>query len=257
MRSRSLHSRSRRARRPVVAIALIALLAVPVALVSSINASPPAGAAPVGSPVADDAAAAGGVDRRGFEPRPQNVTANQRRPSARELRAWRSAARLDRAAEGPPPLPLGGIRDAAYYLDRVTGAFRGTTDEILQWAAFKWGLDRDLLRAQAVQESRWRQEAVGDDGESFGLMQLKGTKQPGTFPLSRRSTAFNVDYAAMLLRHCFDGFAVWLGNGYRAGDLRGCLGYYFSGKWGTEEGDAYAERVEAKLAARAWERKGF
>jgi hypothetical protein len=139
----------------------------------------------------------------------------------------------------------------------VTGAFSGTTDEILQWAAHKWGLDEDLLRAQAVQESHWRQDAVGDHGRSFGLMQLKDEKQPGTFPLSRMSTAFNVDYASMLLRHCYDGFATWLGDGYRAGDMHGCLGYYFSGEWASEEGDAYAERVERQLAARSWRRRDF
>jgi autotransporter family porin len=45
---------------------------------------------------------------------------------------------------------------------RVTGNFTGTTDEILQWAACKWGIDEDLVRAQAAFESWWRQDAKGD-----------------------------------------------------------------------------------------------
>jgi hypothetical protein len=39
------------------------------------------------------------------------------------------------------------------WLDRVTGDFAGTTDEILQWGACKWGVDPDLVRAQAAKES--------------------------------------------------------------------------------------------------------
>ena len=33
----------------------------------------------------------------------------------------------------------------------------GTTDEIFQWAACKWGVPDDLLRAVAVRESTWHQ----------------------------------------------------------------------------------------------------
>lgn len=49
-----------------------------------------------------------------------------------------------------------------YLYPRVTGNFTGTTDEIIQWAACKWGMDEDLLRAQTVQESSWFQNAMGD-----------------------------------------------------------------------------------------------
>ena len=38
---------------------------------------------------------------------------------------------------------------------RVTGNFTGTTAEIIQWAACKWGIDEDTMRAAAVQESYW------------------------------------------------------------------------------------------------------
>src|SRR6266568_4151530 len=44
-----------------------------------------------------------------------------------------------------------------WLLPRVDGQFTGTTDEIFQWAACKWGLSDDVLRAIAVRESTWYQ----------------------------------------------------------------------------------------------------
>ena len=124
----------------------------------------------------------------------------------------------------------------------MTGRFTGTTDEILQWAAWKWGFDEDILRAQAVVESGWHMSMIGDGGASFGLMQLKWTSNPGTYPLSSLSTAFNADYSAALLRYYYDGSAAWLNDrprrgSYVAGDLAGSLGAYFSGSWHTPEAD--------------------
>ena len=49
-----------------------------------------------------------------------------------------------------------------YKYPRVTGNQIGTTDELIQWTSCKWGMDEDLLRAQAVQESYWFQNAIGD-----------------------------------------------------------------------------------------------
>jgi len=40
---------------------------------------------------------------------------------------------------------------------RVNGNFVGTTDEILQWAACKWGIPDNVIRAVAYQESTWYQ----------------------------------------------------------------------------------------------------
>ena len=44
-----------------------------------------------------------------------------------------------------------------WLLQRVDGRFTGTTDEIFQWAACKWGLPDNLIRADAVIESTWFQ----------------------------------------------------------------------------------------------------
>src|SRR6185369_10957389 len=45
---------------------------------------------------------------------------------------------------------------------RVTGNFTGTTDEIIQWTACKWGIDEDVVRAQIAKESWWHQDSKGD-----------------------------------------------------------------------------------------------
>jgi hypothetical protein len=95
---------------------------------------------------------------------------------------------------------------------RVDGNFTGTTDEILQWGARKWGFDEDLVRATAAEESWWKQPATGDftydtsqcpsgavysgSGcyESYGIFQIKARDATGSYPSSLQSTAFNVDY---------------------------------------------------------------
>ena len=139
----------------------------------------------------------------------------------------------------------------------MTGAFRGTTDEVLQWAAAKWGFEADLLRAVAVAESGWRQGFVGDRGESFGLMQVRRTYHTGTFPLARESLAFNADYYGAVLRYYFDGCASWLndearGERYAAGDVWGSVGAWFAGRWRTPEAESYIGRVRRARADRAW-----
>jgi len=50
---------------------------------------------------------------------------------------------------------------------RVDGQFTGTTDEIIQWAACKWGLPDNLLRAIAVRESTWFSSLHYQDGEVY------------------------------------------------------------------------------------------
>ena len=47
---------------------------------------------------------------------------------------------------------------------RINGDFTGTTEEILRWAACKWGIGQDIVFAQAAVESWWRQDNLGDWG---------------------------------------------------------------------------------------------
>jgi hypothetical protein len=58
------------------------------------------------------------------------------------------------------PRAVGGAYDKrwdSWLLQRVDGQYSGTTDEIFQWAACKWGLQDNMLRAIAVRESTWYQ----------------------------------------------------------------------------------------------------
>jgi hypothetical protein len=186
---------------------------------------------PAGSALPSDAECARRVERNAWEPRPDNADANQTIPPGPVIsRSW----------AGPSTAPLQA---------RVTGAFTGTTDEILQWASCKWGLATDVVRAQAVQESRWRQSTRGDGGVSLGLMQIKSTYWHGTAPWSARSTAYNVDWSLGLWRACFEGLV----HGAQArGDLWGCVGAHYSGFWLDPLARKYIRWVQEYLAAREW-----
>ena len=157
---------------------------------------------------------------------------------------------------------------------RVTGNFTGTTDEILQWAACKWGIDEDVVRAQIVKESFWNQSAIGDNGQSYGLGQVREPYHGSAFEDDNaiRSSAYNVDYTYAGWRSCFEGNETWLntverGREYTAGDLWGCVGVWFSGRWYTEwairyieggdTGDYGAIGVEQHLQRRTWEEESF
>lgn len=146
---------------------------------------------------------------------------------------------------------------------QVDGNFTGTTDEILEWAACKWGWDQDMAKAEAVIESTWRQSNVGDDGHSFGILQVKASPDSesasantgwGGFPWIQQSTALDADAQMAYLRACYDGQTPWLGSGYHAGDAWGCVGSWFSGNWLSPDAQAYISQVQAALNAQAWTR---
>jgi len=147
---------------------------------------------------------------------------------------------------------------------KVSGNFTGSTDEILQWVACKWGLDEDIVRAQIVRESYWDQRAVGDDGESFGLGQVRAPYHPSAFvnDNAKVSSAYNVDYTYAVWRDCFEGRMTWLntverGLEYAAGDVWGCLGVWFSGRWYTQAAIDYMNLVRSDLDNRVWETQNF
>jgi len=141
-----------------------------------------------------------------------------------------------------------------YILGRITGRFEGTTDEIFDWAAIKWGLPDNLLRTIAYMESDWHQSNYGDYVTdraecprgytrlpcpvTFGIVGIKSTSWPGIYPWNRKSTAAAVDAIGGWLRGCYEGWVLWLrgpGNRshgvYHAGDIWGCVGAWYSGRW--------------------------
>lgn len=195
-----------------------------------------------------------------------------------------------------------------WLLARVDGQFTGTTDEIFQWGACKWGLSDNMLRAIADEESTWYQyetypsgrcvsfygcgdffsassppsvlycDAIARYGydyqkdhgagmcpQTFSIVGIKSWQAPswgqmpdnqnGTFPFSRDSTAFAVDYLASHLRGCYEGWELWLrdvNRSYGAGDIWGCVGSWFSGDWHSAAAERYVSRVRANLSGHTW-----
>jgi hypothetical protein len=159
---------------------------------------------------------------------------------------------------------------------RITGAYTGSTTQILRWAACKWGVDENLVRAQAKVESSLRQTRTGDwtdqaehcapghelgvDGragmcpESWGILQVKYQFFRGAFPGAITSTAYNLDTAYGVWRACYEGYESWLadfeepGHEYRSGDIWGCVGRWYSGAWYNEPARGYLACVQ-KIAA--------
>jgi len=46
----------------------------------------------------------------------------------------------------------------------VDGQYTGTTDMIFRWAACKWGIDEDVVRAQATNE-HWSWDQLDSGGD--------------------------------------------------------------------------------------------
>jgi len=204
-----------------------------------------------GSSLPSDSECAAQVAYSSWEPRPQNETANHTTPTSSELD---SVADASVSADGGAPTS---------YFARVTGNFTGTTDEILQWGACKWGFDVNLVRAIAANESWWKQSADGDDGVTFGILQIKSTDYPSTVPMSQESTAFNVDWKLAYQRACFDGKLGYLqgSNGYPSSDsgtaLWGCVGQWYSGQWYDSAAQTYISQVKTLMDNRVWQEPGF
>jgi autotransporter family porin len=167
---------------------------------------------------------------------------------------------------------------------RIDGDFTGTTNQILRWTACKWGIDEDLVAAQAAVESWWRQSNLGDWGqdpsqcppdhgpgvdgmagkcpESYGILQNRYALERAAWPGIERSTAMNADVAYAIWRACYEGYELWLNdverNGrYSAGDAWGCVGRWFAGRWHTPAAEAYIAKVKDYEQRRVWEQADF
>jgi hypothetical protein len=231
---------------------------------------------PVGSysRLPDDTAAATEVHRSTWEPRPANARYNSVMPVHLALRRVSDGAR----AYDP--------HWNKYILGRITGYFTGTSDEIFQWAAAKWGIPDNIIRTISYMESGWRQtnygDYVGDRKQcpagyqtlpcpvTFGIVGTKSTSWPGIFPWNRDSTAAAVDVLGGWLRGCYEGWVWWLGEHgnrshgvYHAGDIWGCVGAWYSGNWldgaaaTPGSGENYIHRAQYWEHYRPWLRSGF
>jgi len=271
-----------------------------------------------------------------WEPRPENYQQNHTMPAPGAMAA---AFRLRPRDQGNAYSRLWDT----WLLPRVDGRFTGTTDEILQWAACKWGLPENLIRADAAVESTWFQymhfpgnasaggggggscywkrgcgdnflsptpstitycNAIATQGllpgevhnyqkdpvtssggypytprpgmcpKTFSILGVMSWANPagtsgypypgnqnGTFPFTRDSTAAAADYWGASIRGCYEGWETWLKNTgthtYRAGDLWGCIGSWFSGQWHSPAANAYIAKVQSTERNRIWLDPGF
>jgi autotransporter family porin len=209
---------------------------------------------PPGARLPSAAQCAARVHRSKWEPRGQNRTQNAK------------------IVAQPVMLPDNTAFNRAWqrkYKPRINGKFRGTTDEIIQWASCKWGISDELNRARAVKESHWRQGTFGDfesrsrghcppgwkRGDpcptSFGILQSKWYYRPGTYPRTRVSTAFMLDSALAETRGCLDGM-MWFGGKSR-GHTWDCVGVWYSGSWKGGY-SSYVAHVKQILKSKPWRR---
>jgi hypothetical protein len=175
------------------------------------------------------------------------------------------------------------------YVNGDDGMHHPTTDELIQWAAHKWGIPEDWLRAEYVHESYWNQFMLGDDTavsaawyrrypsqsrlagsssvyQSLGITQVRwapdGSLHPGTEPLRWLSTAFNIDYQAATLRFFYDNpeesRTAWNDSSYRPCQAWNSVGGWFSPyPWGNTAQATYAAAVRQILAQRGWASSSF
>ena len=100
------------------------------------------------------------------EVRTDNAAANAYVPSDSELAAFHAA----RDSYGEAESYFNPLR--RYVTGRSTMS-HPSTDDLIQWAAHKWGIPENIVRAQMAVESWWRQDAMGD---------LTPESDPGAFP---------------------------------------------------------------------------
>lgn len=232
----------------IARLRLIALSVVFAATAGSIHFMPTVWAAPITTIGRTGATASAPAKRVGVPPAsdkfvtlpvgaalPSGAECSTRVRLAAEIRPANTTANNDRGSRANA-----NTRTDWSGFNRVDGDFAGTTDELMQWAACKWGIDEDIVRAQAIKESGWLQSAIGDNGESFGIEQVRTTAHASAFRYAinaRTSTAYNLDYTYASWRACYEGVYTWLNNTterngtYAAGDEWGCVGVWFSGRW--------------------------
>ena len=224
-----------------------------------------------GATLPSEAFCATHVQRSSWEPRPDNQAANARVPTSGQIAAlspWDASIGLDPRAD--------------QLRRQITGNYTGTTDEILQWVACKWGVPVDVVRAETVIESYWHQSQQGDwsttqsdcppgtwNGsgcyQSYGLLQIKYKYFASAWPMSRDDTAFSAEYMYGQIRTCYEGWTTYLSQRtplpgyptYHAGDLWGCLGRWYSGGWYDQGAVNYISKVKAAYDQKVWRSAGF
>jgi hypothetical protein len=175
-------------------------------------------------------------------------------PAYPEVRWQNSTTNQTRGRRTDPNAFFGPTGWRSYY-DRIDGNCVGSTEQILEWAAKKWGFDQlgypDLAKAIGVTETWWLNSHIGPYGE-VGILQVYPTYWPDSGPASW-STAYAADYAMAVIRSHYDG-ASWLGNATR-GDLRGSVSAWNCG-CAYNGWNWYGNTVFNYVNTKPWKRPG-
>jgi hypothetical protein len=175
------------------------------------------------------------------------------------------------------------------YVDGLDGMDDPSTDDLIQWAAHKWGIPEDWLRAEYALESYWNAFMLGDATnvkdawykryppqsriagasevyQSLGITQIRwapdGSLHPGTEPLRWESTAFNIDYQAATVRFYYDNpsdtRAEWGDASYKPCEAWNSIGaWYDPYPWSNAGQAQYAGTVRNDLATKIWRSTSF
>jgi hypothetical protein len=239
-----------------------------------------------------DATAAAFITRepetRPYNARPYTVqgkrytAANYYVPTAAQIRRYRES----RTSLGQP---LSQFNPYIRYVDGRDGIRHPSTDDLIQWAAHKWGIPENWLRAEYVQESYWNHFNLGDDTgvssswynlypyqsripntsdvyQSLGIAQVRwapdGSVGAGTEPLRWESSAFNIDDQAATVRFYYDNpsgaRSSWGDPTYApCQKWRSIGGWYRPYPWGNADQAGYARSVQGHLARHDWLSPGF
>lgn len=115
---------------------------------------------------------------------------NQTRPNASQLAYYASDGYLSSGMD--PPYT---------WMKLVDGQYTGTTEMIIRWAACKWGMDEDMIRAQATTErGTWIQWNAGGD-ERHSISQCQAGNNP-----EHNSTDL---WAYLLANACYQSWSIW------------------------------------------------
>lgn len=174
------------------------------------------------------------------------------------------------------------------HVDGRDGMRDPSTDDLIQWAAHKWGIPENWLRAEYVEESYWNSFMLGDNTrvdpstvsrypaqarvsatnvyQSMGIAQVRwtpaGTVDAGTNPLRWESTAFNIDYQAAMVRFYYDNpegtRTEWGDRSYRPCEQWSSIGGWNSPyPWHNAEQAKYISEVREWLSEKQWTTRSF
>lgn len=194
----------------------------------------------------------------------------------------------------PPAWQLQGVHNSPFYgvtpvpvpisdFARVDGNYSGSTDMILRWAACKWGIEENVVRAQAVLESHWHQTDKNDwrttlsqcehgnwyawtgtgCDQTYGILMIK-LYNFNASPEAVNSTAFNADFRMAYQRACMNGDVASLRYDTPTGGypkypqndtntmVWGCMGEWLTGHWYDSDAIGYIGRLKAAVAQKLW-----